>query len=73
MSISHVVAGMQREIADAIQSMLQVRMCECVIVLLTRDVLSELHSLLAVWCAVANDVPVLTVFSDRGGYDYGSG
>ena len=53
--------------------LLQVDACECVIVLLTRGVLNEVHTLLAVWRAITKDKPLLTVYVERGGYDYAYG
>ena len=47
--------------------------CEGVIVLLTRGVLGQLHTLLAVYHAARAAMPVLTVHLDRGGYDYDVG
>ena len=51
----------------------QVRSCKCVLLLLTRNVLNELHTLVALWFAITAKVPVLTVFLDGGGYDYVDG
>ena len=41
-----------------------------VIVLLTRDVLLELHTLVAVWFAIKHGMPVISVLLARGGYDF---
>ena len=43
------------------------------VVLLTRGVLLELHTLLSVWSAIKHGMPVLTVILARGGYAYDEG